>query len=304
MAATADFSWVQRMNDSTLNQYVDAGKIYMTTNETCPPFVRKWIQLAAQDGPRFHLGCAGWENLNIMVARRSEYGLIFDFNPSNTIFMTATLHVIRQCPDRIQFQTEMAKYLTPDENGNTSQIAPTLKLDLKTPAIFWRLRHQMISQPLTSIQEMTWSASLSESWLYSDATYTWIRNLALRNRIYAVTQSMTNVAAFEWCKSELDRHRIVVDTIYLSNIGVFIPLEERELMIRAVRAMASPTTLIIHCPPKSSPTYPGELISNPLEQHLNSGAELFGMTDDLSPSGSKLFIWWSSYGPNSISLPV
>jgi hypothetical protein len=213
-----------------------------------------------------HIGCATLHNFDIMVARRSSYGLIFDFNPENKTLMDDVIAIIYHMSTRQQFLDYMEKYLPVSPVHFISKSKSS-----RNAAEYFLIDSQQ--ETLTPFQELSINATRPDSWLYTEATYQYIRSRVLQDQIITLVQDITHTDIFTAIASWIRSYGAVIDTIYLSNINIFMSTHAMQsAFVRTVYSLISPTTLVIICPQKSIPSYPGEDISNPLDQHILTGA--------------------------------
>lgn len=243
--------------DASISDVIDSiNSIYMTRNETRSPGERLKLNLSRNGG--CHIGCAAWENLDIMCIRRSTYALIVDFNPDNKRFMDATVAIIWYAPTRAKFMEMMTEYL--------EYAAEPVHFSLKTPEILHRLGFAS-NETLTPVDEMMWSATLPDSWLLTDDRYEFIRSRVLDFRIYAITQDILNTHVFSAISTFLSDRGIPVDTVYLSNIPVFMSSPaDRAAYVTSLLSLVTPKTRVIVCPSRVDN-------ANPLDQRVVTGID-------------------------------
>lgn len=205
--------------------------IYMTTNELNLPATNQFFREHPRPGTRtIHIGCATWHNLDIMCTRRSNYGLIVDFNPKNAEFIRKTIDIINSCDSRNDFKQAMVNYLNslvsaekkiffhPDQRG-----LPTDRIEMEL--------------------------SREGSWLQSEENYLFIKELVANGRLIAITENMTNFDTFSRIRKFLDSNNITIDTLYLSNICNFITTaSDRISFVKSVKLLLDLDTIFINCP--------------------------------------------------------
>jgi hypothetical protein len=225
--------------------------IYMTTNETGLEKVRAFLSAAPQVKQSCHIGCAGWHNFDITALRRSDYCLIFDFNPENKKFIDSTLTALKSSPTRQDF-------------------IETMSSSLRKKNI-----HFCQKPGKNSESEMRGELNREGSWLATEESYQFIRNLAIQDRIPVISEDVRNTKKFKEISSLLKESGVSIDTVYLSNICIFMRSgSDKEAFASTIRAIASPKTIIINCPRKTKSSFSGEDISNPLMQTVCLGEDI------------------------------
>lgn len=219
---------------ATFNNSLIKGQIngiYITTNETNLATTRQLLQEHPKPAlETIHVGCATWHNLDIMCERKSDYGLIIDFNPKNAEFIEKTINIIQTSASREVFKQSMIAYLNSLESKQR---------DL----FFHRDQHGL---PTDRIEE---ELTRKGSWLQSEETYLFIKKLASKDRLIAITEDITNFEVFAQLRKFLDSNNMVIDTLYLSNICNFMRTDsDKNAFTKSVKHMLAPDTVLINCP--------------------------------------------------------
>lgn len=232
--------------------------IYLTTNESGLEETKDFLTKTPQINQGCHIGCAGWHNFDIMVLRKSAYGLILDFNPENKKLMEETLTILKESTTREIFVEKMGDYL----DKKLMKFCP--KVDA-------------VKGTLTAKEEMMVEFKREGSWLAKEESYDYIRKLALKDKIAAITEDIRNTKRLAEIPDELNKFGVAVDTIYLSNICIFMNNQKDKAAFTAtLEALIHPKAIVINCPRKTEPSFPGEDISNPLQQVASLGEEFQG----------------------------
>ncbi len=205
--------------------------IYITTNETNLATIRQLLQEHPKPALQtIHIGCATWHNLDLMCERKSDYGLIIDFNPKNAEFIEKTMDIIQASASREEFKQSMVAYLHSLEGEQR---------DL----FFHRDQHGL---PTDRIEE---ELTREGSWLQSEETYLFIKKLVSKDHLIAITEDITNFEVFAQIRTFLDSKDIAIDTLYLSNICNFMRTDsDKNAFIKSVKHMLAPDTVLINCP--------------------------------------------------------
>lgn len=205
--------------------------IYITTNETNLGATAQILKDHLRPKTKtIHIGCATWHNLDIMCVRKSDYGLIVDFNPKNKEFIQKTIELIKISPTRDAFKKAMVAYL---KSLGKEERKLFFHRDLKS------LPTDRIEQELTRVG----------SFLQSDENYLFIKELVFNNRLHAITENITNCDTFLKIKEYLAKNNVLIDTVYLSNICNFMNTAvHKNAFVKSVRSLLNENTIFISCP--------------------------------------------------------
>lgn len=240
--------------------------IYITTNETNLEATRKLFE----NQPRpineiqtIHIGCATWHNLDIICARKTSYGLIVDFNPKNADFINKTIELIDKSENRHAFKEHMNTYLN--------------SLEGKQKDLFFHWDQK--GKPTERIEN---ELSREGSWLQSDENFLFIKKQVSNMRLIAITEDITNYVKFAQIRKFLDKHNIIIDTLYLSNICNFMrTISEKDEFVKSIKLLLNNDTILINCPKLKNSN--SETII--LQQQSTLGKEILAKSFD----SSKLF---------------
>jgi hypothetical protein len=207
--------------------------VYITTNEShlgeTFEFFRQHPAQGAQG--RIHIGCASWFNLDVIAARRSQYGLIVDFNPKNLQFIQKTIELVRVSPTRQAFIAMMREYLGSLRGAERDTF----------------FHADQRGSPLDRIEQ---ELAREGSWLFSDESYLYIKNeIVGRDRLIAITEDIRNFDTFSRVREILNQNQIGIDTLYLSNTSNFMTsLEDQAHFEASLRHLLQEETTFINCP--------------------------------------------------------
>jgi hypothetical protein len=188
--------------------------IYITTNESDVLATRQFLR----EHPRpsneirtIHIGCATWHNFDIICERRSDYGLIVDFNPKNAEFIKKTIDMVNASESREVFTKNMITYLHSLEGENKG--------------VFFHADQQ--GTPTERVE----------------------KELLRDGSIVAITEDITNSENFFQLRKFLDREKVFIDTLYVSNICNFMRTDsKKESFVKTVSQMLNNDTIFISCP--------------------------------------------------------
>ncbi len=204
--------------------------LYITTNEKNLEATNLLLTNHPLRKNTIHIGCASWHNLDIMCKRKSDFGLIVDFNPENAAFIKKTIEIIKKFASREDFVSNMIAYLN--------------SLRGKERDIFFH--KDQYGSPTDRIEK---ELLREGSWLQNQKNYEFIKNLASNNKITAITEDIKNHEKFYNIRKHLDTHEILIDTVYLSNICNFMTTkEDQESFTKSITHLVDSKTLFINCP--------------------------------------------------------
>lgn len=252
--------------DSTQNPFMrfdnlaargEINGLYITTNEKN---LATTDQLLANHPLRentIHIGCASWHNLDIMCKRKSNFGLIVDFNPKNAEFIKKTLELVQTSESRNIFVSNMITYLN--------------SLEEKEREIFFHKDQEGL--PTDRIEK---ELVREGSWLGHPESYEFIKNLASNNKITSITEDIKNYKNFSEIRKYLDANNILIDTVYLSNICNFMRTKnDQESFAKSITHIVDKDTLFINCPRIKHKDHSPAII---LHQHTLLGSEILKKT--------------------------
>jgi hypothetical protein len=165
---------------------------------------------------RCHVGCGAFYNFDLICLRKSTYGLLFDFNQNNKKFIELALALIEQANTREEFVEQLIEVIKPNHYEGYDDPITRLKAEL----------HR------------------KESWLGSPENYLYIKGLAEKKLISAMTQDINNAADFRKMVSHLEALGIEIDSLYLSNIYAYV---ERKNFYDFLSALTGASPIILHC---------------------------------------------------------
>ncbi|HEY4832297.1 MAG TPA: hypothetical protein VIH61_07040, partial [Waddliaceae bacterium] len=204
--------------------------LYITTNEKNLAATDQLLATHPLRENTVHIGCASWHNLDIMCKRKSNFGLIVDFNPKNAEFIKKTIEIVQVSESRNVFVSNMIAYLN--------------SLEGKERDIFFHKDQDGL--PTGRIEK---ELLREGSWLQNQESYEFIKNLASNDKITAITEDIKNHKKFSEIREYLDAHHILVDTVYLSNICNFMKTKgDQESFAKSITHIVDSDTLFINCP--------------------------------------------------------
>lgn len=207
--------------------------LYIASNETNLSTTRQLLKeqpRPSDEKPTIHIGCATWHNFDIMSERKSNYGLIVDFNPENAIFIEKTIEILNESESRDLFKQRMIIYLNSLEGA---------KKDL---FFHW-------DQHGSPTERVEGELLREGSWLQTEESFLYMKALALKGHLIAITEDITNFESFSRIRKFLDRNNLVIDTLYLSNICNFMKTaSQKNAFVKSVEQLLANDTIFINCP--------------------------------------------------------
>ena len=236
--------------------------VYITTNESNVDESRIALVRKPKIAHACHIGFSGWHNFDIMASRHSEYGLICDFNPNNKKFIEMTLFALKSTRSRKEFLEKMMMA--------TDRIAQVF--DFFSPNV--SKNFDGYEELLLPSEEILSNARQEGSWLFSDGAFNYIKQLALDDKITAVTEDIRNTETFQKLVKLFHEEGLTIDTVYTSNICDYMHTNaDKEAYVSTIYSLIEPQTTLIHCPIDRSVR---------LQQQVVLGGELLKNREDIS----------------------
>lgn len=231
---------LQKLSDPTCK--TGFFNFFFTTNEAGTEHTRIKLSAKPLRAKSCHIGFSGFYNFDIMVTRRSEWGLICDFNPLNKSYIEKAIEILKTAPTRAAFIEKMVSL-------NNNALADEVERE--------------------------------GSWLNSVDSFAWIKNLALQDRIVAINLNITNTDRCQKIAKLLQDNAIAIDTLYVSNIGSYMfETEEKKAFVASVHALLTPDTSLINCPIDIKPPLRQRVYSGADFQTPDNDGRLFVVPDE------------------------
>jgi hypothetical protein len=170
-----------------------------------------------------HIGFSGLHNFDIIAKRKSKYALLFDINPDNTKLLRNVLKILKLSSSREEFVRYLQACFRDLEARN----------DRRLKGVCYSMN-------------LLYEIDREGSWLNTDDGFNHVREMALREDIFPITQNITNSTVFDEIASILKERSIKVDTLYLSNICNYMKTTQNEFTSTA-RSLINNETIVIHC---------------------------------------------------------
>jgi len=146
---------------------------FLQTNESVYPHTYDYLAMTRKRGmPTMHVGVSGLQNLDMIAARRSTFGVFLDINPN----MQKVMRIVR---DICRGEPKVSRY----------DFVPALLDRISTDSELWDDQAKKEFQ----ISNFRRKAQESRSWLSSDDSYDHVRALFLEDRIISINLNFSNV---------------------------------------------------------------------------------------------------------------
>lgn len=185
-----------------------------------------------------HIGLGGYYNFDVASWRKSKRIIIFDNNSDQISLLKRSINLLTQCQYREDFVKHMILYLdkthqSVEYNCNTS--ADSSYQNFRTHCFEDRFE----------VVEIKTELIRPSSWLSSDNSYKYIRSLVLINKVEIINCDIKQSDIFKQLAEILNKHYILIDTVYLSNVIDFIKPEEMKLFYQSMGYIVRADSLII-----------------------------------------------------------
>jgi hypothetical protein len=236
---------LRTFNDTSCNG--DLGGVYITSNETGLFSTQKILLERPLPSNSCHVGFSGLHNFDIMAIRKSNYGLICDFNPHNKVLIEEALRLLRSTLDRQDFVNQMVLFI----NERNEEARTLHENGLSQNAMkFYRNLDSFVCTEIDQIK----NALIQEgSWLASDEAFQHIKMLAMEDKISAITLDIRKSEIFKKISELLHKKSISIDTLYLSNICNYMKGEDKSKYALSIHALLQPDSIVINCPRQKYP---------------------------------------------------
>jgi hypothetical protein len=224
-----------------LNQQINNKQIcYIGSNEQNLLITQKLLlqQYRLDYNEHCHIGLGGYYNFDVASWRQSKRIIIFDYNSDQISLLKRTIILIDQCQFREDFVKHMINYLDNKQHimkFNCNSSADPSYEDFK--------RHCF--EDRFEVMELKCELYRPSSWLNTDSSYKYIRNLVLNNKVDIISLDIRQTEIFKQLAEILNSHHIVIDTVYLSNVMDFMKFEELKLFYQSLSYIVKMDSLVI-----------------------------------------------------------
>ncbi len=231
------------MRTSNLEMQEDLIGVYLTTNESNSRSIREVLMLGSGKGRGCHLGFSGFHNFDVMVARQSRRGIVVDFNPWNAVILEHALSLMLTCKSREEWLKEFTITV------QSLDAFSSTKRTYFSPNVNDEPDFAMQKECYGPKEELENELHREGSWLSSEESYQYIKQLAEAGKIVCVTGDIRQTPIFEKLALSLKKHGEPIDTLYLSNICKYMETDEDKAAFKnTVKALAQNETFVINCP--------------------------------------------------------
>lgn len=215
--------------------------VYIATNESNTSSIAQQLLSCAPQEPSCHIGFSGWHNFDIMSLRKSQYGIICDFNESSSLFLNATLKKLKKSATRQIFAEKINQFIERKSTDYWSYYVPKDKI-----LFSFNITYDPLLKPK---EEVLKELEREGSWLSQDESYTYVKSLAEKDAVSVLTLDIRNTKNFEIMALAIKKSAAQVDTLYLSNINSYMEtIEDRAAFRKTAFTLIEPKTLVINCP--------------------------------------------------------
>ena len=228
---------------------------FLQTNEAVYSHTYDYLAMNRKHGaPTLHVGVSGLQNLDMIAARRSNFGVLLDINPNMQKVMSVVRDICRSEPkvNRQEFVSAFINRISTD---------PEL-WDDETKKEF----------QLSNFQR---KAAESWSWLSSEDSFDHVRALFLEDRIISINLNFSNVENVERIARWARQNGVAIDTVYISNIFEWNMSENAKKLVSLAR-VGREDTLILSSYGQSGKLQVFELKDHPHFHIQNGVASLTG----------------------------
>ena len=250
---------LRKLNDITCSGCVMG--VFITTNEKGTEKTRQdLIRLPKLDNG-CHVGFSGLHNFDIIAYRRSKYGLICDYNPQNTIFVSQVLEIVKNSKTREECVASICAYVQKAQRkyikiGSQTPIPKVQEIEFSV---------NILTECVEPTEEIEKELTREGSWLATKEDFQYIKALALSDRIVAINADIRDTHRFKEIEKNIKESELEIDTLYVSNICAYVydgvPMEKRAFAATA-RTLMQPQTYLINCPipisREKSPSIPNQ----------------------------------------------
>ncbi|MBN4066780.1 hypothetical protein JYU14_01705, partial [Simkania negevensis] len=204
------------------------GKVFVMSNELHLTESRDRLEREVVEGKNCHIGCAGWYNFDIICSRKSTYGMIFDYDSQNKVFIDLTLEVLMLSSDREAFVETMNELIQSKEKN---------------------IRYDDNFDGYSSLEaRIRGELNREGSWLSTNENFMHMKSLAENGKVIAETVNLARSNVLQVLSDFLREKELRVDSVYLSNIRVFLSEEDKKSFVTNLGHVVMDDTLVVNCP--------------------------------------------------------
>jgi hypothetical protein len=214
---------------------------FLQTNEEVYSHTYNYLAITRKYGvPTLHVGVSGLQNLDMIAARRSNFGVLLDINPNMQKIMSIVRDICRSEP-KVSRQEFVSAFI--------NQISTDSELwDDETKKEF-------------QLSNFRRKAEESWSWLSSEDSFNHVRALFLEDKITSINLNFSNVEKVERIARRARQNGVAIDTVYISNIFEWNTSENAKKLVSLARVGQEDTLILSSYGPR------GELQAYELRDH-------------------------------------
>ncbi len=203
--------------------------IYANSNESNYQTVLESIRKArgALNGG-VHIGVSGIQNLDMMAARRSQWGVLIDINKRTGEFFELIGRIFQRYPaiSREEFKARLVVEMNNYQVGGKSLLN-----------YFFNSRMSLINFKDDINQEY--------SWLADDDRFEYIKQLFLKDRIVTINGNIADQILFAKIADWARKYGVRIDTLYLSNVLDWVRDTNEQDLYQNIMSVADDQTIIL-----------------------------------------------------------
>lgn len=225
--------------------------VYINTNECGVNDTAATLATLPKIQQSFHVGFSGWHNFDIMAQRHSSGGLVCDINPENALFLHTVLKYVRRYESRDDFINKINRYIEKYcyEGQRTNKNLKSYQKKHCEKSIKFSINvsdEDPYVDHYSVLEEINLERKRETSWLYTDSSYAYIRELALNDKIVLITENICAQDTFNAIKNTLLGASIKIDTLYVSNISETIfSKEDRNNFLSTIKCLLTENNTIL-----------------------------------------------------------
>ncbi|MFA7255641.1 MAG: radical SAM protein [Candidatus Omnitrophota bacterium] len=172
-----------------------------------------------------HIGVSGMQNLDIMAARHSRWGILLDVNKRTVKFFNLVEGIFKDNPGISKREFLEALFRRMDQYKAT--------------------RPQEANYFLNSYQNLMLEMTTDRSWLTDNARFQHIKAMFLEDRIVSVRGVAEDKNIFKKFRDWMSENGLTLDTFYISNVIDYVPAQEREDFYASIVSVSNGQTFIL-----------------------------------------------------------
>jgi|GEM_PF-6677950 len=220
--------------------------VYVNSNEVAGNTFENLSTIDNNPDANTVVGVGGFDVLNMAIQRRNQITtiIVLDIHPPTIHFWQRILAIVRAEPNRDLALQRIATYIAEDAvtlfgdrvgsafaskrlarrvRITMEELSKVLNAGTFGPTAHDEIKRMIDDAAKTIIETLQNQIQLSSHWLHSQATYDFIRQIALNNHLLIRRMDITNTVSMSAFQAFLAQHQLVIDTFYVSNVAYVMP---------------------------------------------------------------------------------